>query len=236
MDIHTSFDIAAAVSAAVVTTACYFWRLRDAAGRIEHAGPWYAVALVAGAAIGGYAAGTANLWRAGNPEIGRSILGALAGAIAAVELYKRARGIQGSTGIIFVPGFTTSVVIGRWGCFFSGLHDHTHGSPTTFAWGHDFGDGVLRHPVQLYESAAMLAFLVYALVMLARRDAFFMRNGFYLMVLWYASQRFVGEFFKPYATVLGPLNLFHLICLGLVCYAVAMLRIGFVNAREMNLR
>jgi prolipoprotein diacylglyceryltransferase len=77
--------------------------------------------------------------------------------------------------------------------------------------------------VQLYESAAMAAFLVYALVMLARRDAFFLRSGFYLMVLWYAGQRFCWEFFKPYAPVVGPLNLFHLICLGLIGYAVWML-------------
>jgi hypothetical protein len=28
-----------------------------------------------------------------------------------------------------VPGFCTSVAVGRWGCFFSGLSDHTHGCP-----------------------------------------------------------------------------------------------------------
>ncbi len=224
MNVHAWFDIAAALTAAVVTIGCYFWRLRDAARRIEHAGIGYAVVLVAGAAVGGYAAGTTNLWLSGDPEIGRSIVGALAGAIAGVELYKHARGITGSTGIIFVPGFATSVVIGRWGCFFSGLHDHTHGSPATVPWGHDFGDGVFRHPVQLYESASMAVFLIYAIVMLARRDAFFMRNGFYLMVLWYASWRFVWEFFKPYTSIAGPLNLFHFICLGLIGYAVWMLR------------
>ena len=77
----------------------------------------------------------------------------------------------------------------------------------------------------------MAVFLVYALVMLARRDAFFMRNGFYLMVLWYAAQRFCWEFLKPYATVIGPLNMFHLVCLGLMGYAVWMLAEGGV-ARE----
>jgi len=223
MDVHIWFDIAAAVSAAIVTVGCYFWRLRGAAERIEHAGAGYAVALVAGAALGGYGAGTLNLWLSGDQEIGRSIVGALAGAIAAIELYKSARGITGSTGIIFVPGFATSVVIGRWGCFLSGLHDHTHGVPTAMPWGHDFGDGIPRHPVQLYESASILVFLVYAVTMLARRDAFFMRNGFYLMVGWYAAQRFVWECFKPYPTIVGPLNLFHVICLGLVCYAWHMI-------------
>ena len=222
MNVHAAFDIAAATAAAAMTVGCYFWRLRDAAARIDQAGFGYAFALVAGAAIGGYAAGTANLWLSGEPGVARSIVGALAGGIAAIELFKRARGITGSTGIIFVPAFCTSVAIGRWGCFFSGLTDHTHGAAASVPWAHDFGDGVPRHPVQLYESAAMAAFLVYALVMLARRDPFFLRNGFYVMVLWYAAQRFCWEFFKPYALVLGPLNLFHLICLGLIAYALSM--------------
>ena len=206
-----------------MTVTCFFWRLREAAGRIEQAGIGYVVALVAGAAIGSYGAGTANLWLSGETGVARSIVGGLAGGIASIELYKRARGISGSTGIIFVPAFCTTVAIGRWGCFYSGLTDHTHGCPASLPWAHDFGDGVPRHPVQLYESAAMAAFLVYALVMLARRNAFFMRNGFYLMVLWYAAQRFCWEFLKPYAPVLGPLNLFHLICLALIAYALAML-------------
>lgn len=226
MNVHTWFDIAAATAAAAMTVGCYFWRLKDAAARIDQAGFGYAIALVAGAVLGGYAAGTANLRLAGEPGVARSIVGALAGAIVAIELFKRARGITGSTGIIFVPAFCTSVAIGRWGCFYSGLTDHTHGAPTAFPWGHDFGDHVPRHPVQLYESAAMAAFLVVALVMLARRDAFFLRNGFYLMVLCYAAQRFCWEFLKPYAPVLGPLNLFHLVCLGLMGYAVWMLAEG----------
>jgi prolipoprotein diacylglyceryltransferase len=224
VNVHTQFDIAAATAAAAMTVACFFWRLKDAAARIEHAGFGYAFALVGGAALGGYAAGTANLWLAGEPGVARSIVGALAGAIAAIELFKRARGITGSTGLIFVPAFATSVAIGRWGCFYSGLTDHTHGCPTTLSWGHDFGDQIPRHAVQLYESAAMAAFLIFALVMLARREPFFMRNGFYLMVFWYAAQRFGWEFLKPYASLLGPLNLFHLVCLGLMGYAIWMLR------------
>jgi hypothetical protein len=223
VNVHAWFDIAAATAAAAMTVGCFFWRLKDAAARIDQAGFGYAFALVAGAALGGFAAGTANLWLSGDPGVARSIVGALAGGIVAIELFKRARGITGSTGIIFVPALCTSVVIGRWGCFYSGLTDHTHGAATAVAWGHDFGDGVLRHPVQLYESAAMAVFLVSALAMLARRDPFFLRNGFYLMVLWYAAQRFCWEFLKPYAPVLGPLNLFHLICLGLIAYALTMM-------------
>ena len=209
-----------------MTVFVYNWRLKEAGKKIDSAGPLYGVALLAGATIGGFGAGTLNLYLSSEPGLGRSIVGALAGAIAAVEIFKRARGISGSTGLIFVPAFATSVVVGRWGCFLAGISDETHGTPTALPWGHDFGDGVMRHPVQLYESFTMLAFLVVALVLIGQRNAFFMRNGFYILVLVYAGQRFLWEFLKPYGAVVGPLNLFHLICAGLVIYSLTMMARG----------
>ena len=144
-------------------------------------------------------------------------MGALAGAIAGVELYKLKKGIVGSTGLIFVPAFATSIIVGRWGCFLSGLEDQTHGTLTALPWGHDFGDGVMRHPVQLYEIFTMAVFLIVPSFSLASLgEPWFMRHGFYAMVLVYAGQRFLWEFLKPYGTVLGPFNLFHFICAGLV--------------------
>ncbi len=209
-----------------MTLFVYNWRLKAAGQKIDSAGPLYGVALLAGAAIGGFGAGTLNLYLSGAPGIGRSIVGALAGAIAAVEIFKRARGISGSTGLIFVPAFATSVVVGRWGCFLAGLEDETFGTPSALPWAHDFGDGVMRHPVQLYESFTMAAFLIVALVLIGRRNAVFMRNGFYILVLVYAGQRFLWEFLKPYGAVAGPFNLFHLICAGLVIYSIAMMARG----------
>jgi prolipoprotein diacylglyceryltransferase len=221
--LHTAFDLLAAIGAMAMTVACYRWRLSDAAGRLESIGMAYALVLVLGAVAGGYGAGTLNLWLSGVPGFGRSIVGALAGAVVAIELLKWRKGIRGSTGLIFVPAFATSVIIGRIGCYLSGLEDNTYGLPTTLPWGHDFGDGVLRHPVQLYESLSMLLFLVAALILLARRQPFFMRNGFYLMVLIYSAQRFIWEFLKPYGSLVGPFNLFHFICAGLCCYSIWMM-------------
>ncbi|WP_421694682.1 prolipoprotein diacylglyceryl transferase family protein [Aestuariivirga sp.] len=226
MPIHVIFDALAACASLGMTLFVYRWRLRDAGQKIDSAGPLYALALLAGAAAGGFGAGTLNLWLSGEPGMGRSILGALAGAILAVEIFKRWRGITGSTGLIFVPAFATSVVVGRWGCYLSGLADETYGTPTSFPLGHDFGDGILRHPVQLYESFTMAVFLVVALILIGRRSAYFMRNGFYLLVLVYAGQRFLWEFLKPYGTVVGPFNLFHLLCAGLVIYSIAMMAKG----------
>lgn len=173
--------------------------------------------------VGGFGFGTFNLWLTDLPGVGRSILGALTGAILAVELFKRAKKIEGSTGLIFVAGFSASVAVGRWGCYFSGLEDQTHGIPSSLPWAKDFGDGIARHPVQAYESFAMALFLIFALRCFARRQTLFLRHGFYLMVAFYAGQRFVWEFLKPYATVAGPFNLFHFLCLALLAYAGLMM-------------
>ncbi|MCP5072156.1 MAG: diacylglyceryl transferase, partial [Rhodobacteraceae bacterium] len=111
----------------------------------------------------------------------------------------------------------------RLGCFSEGLQDQTHGiaSQTLFAF--DFGDGIPRHPVQLYESASMFVFLVLALLALHRRSPLFMRNGFYLMCIWYGAQRFLWEFLKPYETLVGSLNLFHILCAALIFYGLCMI-------------
>jgi phosphatidylglycerol---prolipoprotein diacylglyceryl transferase len=222
--IHTIFDILASIASLSVTALCYKWRLSTAAQKIEHAGIGYVFALIIGAVLGGYGLGTLNLYLSGQPHIARSILGALAGAITAIELFKWSRGLKGSTGLIFVPAFATTVVVGRWGCFLSGLADETHGLPSTLPWAVDLGDGITRHPVQLYESFAMLAFLLFALSMIGTRNPWFTRNGFYALVLFYAAQRFLWEFLKPYGAVIGPFNLFHLVCAALVVYALVMMR------------
>ena len=221
---HQFFDLLSAFGAMTATMLVYRWRLQgsviDPDRTISKA---YLAALVLGAAVGAYVFGTANLWLSGLDEIDRSIVGALFGAIAAVELHKWHVGIRRSTGLIFVTGFSLSVAIGRIGCLLSGLDDNTYGIPTGADWGWDFGDGIPRHPVQLYESLAMAAFLAFAVLALARRQPFFMRNGFYLMVGFYASQRFLWEFLKPYATVVGPLNIFHILCLVLIEYSALMI-------------
>jgi phosphatidylglycerol---prolipoprotein diacylglyceryl transferase len=221
--IHLVFDVLAAICSFSVSALVYWWRLETAGDRVVAAGPGYPLALFCGAIAGAYGAGTANLWLSGLPGIGRSIVGALAGGITAIEIYKWRKGLRGSTGLVFVPAFAMSIMVGRIGCFMAGLEDYTYGTPTSILWGVDFGDGIRRHPVQIYESLAMAAFLVAALGLLARRQPFFMRNGFYLLVFWYAGQRFVWEFLKPYGGLIGPVNIFHVICAGLMVYASWMI-------------
>jgi phosphatidylglycerol:prolipoprotein diacylglycerol transferase len=224
MNWHLIFDVLGAGSAFAMTVLVYRWRIekfnQEAVAAFSSG---YAVALVFGAALGGSGLGTLNLILSDVPGIGRSIVGALAGTIAGVEIYKWQRGIVGSTGLIFVTGFSTTVIIGRIGCSLSGLEDQTYGIVTNLPWAWDFGDGLARHPVALYESLSMLAFLIFALISLAKRTSFFMKNGFYLLVGFYGFQRFFWEFFKPYETIVGPFNLFHLVCFVLMAYAFTMI-------------
>jgi hypothetical protein len=170
MNIHTVFDLIAWASGGVVG---YTVRRRylstGAPGGFrlsEHPGYVIAVALAAG--VGALLAGGGNMVLAGLPPLGHSIAGAIAGGIVGAEGYKLVRGIKGSTGLIFVAPLATGIAIGRWGCFLAGLPDYTYGIPTGLPWGVDFGDGVPRHPVQLYESFAMLGFLIWFILALER--------------------------------------------------------------------
>jgi prolipoprotein diacylglyceryltransferase len=186
--------------------------------------PIYLLLLWVGAVAGAYALGSANLALGGVAGTARSILGAILGGILVAEPYKVLRGIRGSTGAVFVLPLAAAIGVGRIGCFLAGLADHTYGTPTSLPWGVDFGDGLSRHPVQLYESLAMLGFAAGFVGLLERRRDLAVRRGFYLFALVYGAQRFLWEFLKPYATVAGPLNLFHLASLALALYALVMLR------------
>jgi prolipoprotein diacylglyceryltransferase len=186
--------------------------------------PFYLPSMSFGAIAGAYLFGSLNLWLTGMPAIARSIEGAIAGAIFGVEMLKLAAGIRGSTGARYAAPLAAAIAIGRIGCFSAGLDDMTYGTPTSLPWGWDFGDGVKRHPVQLYESAAMLAFLVVFLLPASRRHVLVAQAGFYLFVGAYAAQRFLWEFLKPYGTVVGPFNLFHLLSAALIVYAILFAR------------
>ncbi len=217
MIVHGVFDLLA-----VITAAAVFWLLplpQSAVSQPWRLHPAYVSVASLGMMLGALAAGTGNLLLTGYSEVGKSVVGGLAGAIIAVEILKRRLGITVSTGLRFAAPLAAAIAVGRLGCFFSGIEDRTYGTPTSLPWGCDFGDGILRHPVQLYEAIAMVAFLTIFVPLLRGGFRVATCAGFHLFVGAYAVQRFLWEFIKPYGTVIGPLNLFHLICLGLLGYA-----------------
>lgn len=150
---------------------------------------------------------------------GKSIIGALLGGLAGVELAKRAAGVRRSTGDAFVLPLTLGMCIGRIGCFLAGLGDHTYGTPTQLPWGVDFGDGIHRHPTQLYE----IAFLIAQYAWIRNRRAYFAREGdaFRVFLVGYLAFRLSVEFIKPvFYTYPGGLSGLQWLCIaGLLYYA-----------------
>lgn len=222
--IHTIFDILSITLALAGGWLAYKKYLQTSLVRTAQSiGGGYFISIMIGSLIGSYGLGTYNLYLSDIPEIGRSILGALVGAIVMVELYKVRKGVQGSTGYIYIIPFCICVIVGRLGCFFAGLPDNTYGTPTQLPWGCDFGDGVSRHPVQLYESLSMLLFLLGAIILLSYRQAVVVRYGFYICVGFYGLQRFLWEFLKPYQKIDGNMDLFQYACIALIFYSFVMI-------------
>ena len=219
-NLHIVFDLVAWCSGAALAAFLYRWRLREPAEIVTRTGRFYVVVLAVGAIAGAWAFGSWNTALDAVPHPSHSIAGALAGGIIAVELYKLALGIRGSTGAIWVGPLALGIAVGRLGCLFAGLGDETYGVPTSLPWAVELGDGVPRHPVQLYESLAMLAFLAVYMIALRRRAVWTRTRAFYWFVLWYAAQRFCWEFLKPYRRLLGPLDVFQLLGLAMILYAL----------------
>lgn len=150
---------------------------------------------------------------------GKSIIGALLGGRAGVEIAKRLAGIRGSTGDAFVLPLTIGMIIGRIGCFLGGLADHTYGNPTSLPWGVDFGDGVPRHPTQLYE----IAFVALWGGLLTRYGDRLPRPGdrFKLFLVGYLLYRLVIESIRPIPLYyFGLLSGLQLLCVLGVAYHV----------------
>ncbi|MEO6281371.1 prolipoprotein diacylglyceryl transferase family protein [Roseateles sp.] len=146
---------------------------------------------------------------------GQSIVGGLLGGLIGVEIAKQLTGQMRSAGDVMVLPIAVGLAIGRVGCFLAGLHDDTYGLPTTLPWAVDFGDGVPRHPTQLYEIAVVLP------PGLALHSARFATPGlaFKLFLSAYLLWRFAVEFLKP-VPVAWPLGLSGIQWTCLVALAV----------------
>jgi hypothetical protein len=206
------------------------WQVRrwpgEARALAARTAPGYFIALGVGALIGAWLFGSANTLRGAVMAPSHSIAGALAGGIVAVEIWKWRHGVRGSTGGAFVLPLCTGIVIGRFGCLFAGLADQTYGAPSALPWAVDLGDGIGRHPVQIYESAAMALFLAVFLRARIAGRGWASAHAFHAMIIVYAAQRFAWEFLKPYPPLAGPLNIFHLLMMGLIGYGIFWWRRG----------
>jgi prolipoprotein diacylglyceryltransferase len=154
---------------------------------------------------------------------GKTIVGGLLGGWLAVEFVKRLQHIHSRTGDLFAVPLCLGIAIGRIGCFFAGLADDTFGTPTTLPWAIDFGDGIPRHPTQLYE----MLFLLLLAFALRRYDRHPHPDGatFRLFLAAYLTWRLAIDFIKPQPLHHG-LNLIQWACLaGLLALAPSILEL-----------
>lgn len=154
---------------------------------------------------------------------GKTIVGGLLGGWISVELLKKLRGIHTRTGDLFVLPLCLGIAIGRIGCLLAGVADDTYGLPTTLPWGINFGDGIPRHPTQLYD---ILFLAVLALVLRTYNQRPHPRGAtFRLFLAAYLAWRLLIDFLKPQPHVYG-LNFIQWACLaGLFVLAPSLLEL-----------
>lgn len=191
---------------------------------------WLLVGCLGGAFLGSkllaWAEAPAHYWALRDRPLalfgGKTIVGGLLGGWAGVEVAKHFLRLRRSTGDLFVYPLALGTALGRIGCFLTGLDDRTYGVATTLPWGVDFGDGVSRHPTQLYESAVVLLIsLVLWLTERARRpQPAAPGRRFRLYVAAYLGFRFAVEFLKPRELLLPGLSAIQLASLIGVAFAL----------------
>jgi prolipoprotein diacylglyceryltransferase len=186
---------------------------------------WIVVGAATGALLGSRILGALE-----NPELwweyktnlmyyyaNKTIIGGLLGGLLGVETIKKIIGERSSSGDLFTHPLIVSIAIGRVGCFLAGLPDQTCGIPTDSILGYDFGDGIKRHPIQLYEIVFLIGLKLF-LTTLCKRFVFINGGQFKIFMLTYLSLRFFIEFIKPAYFLPFGLSVIQVACLLGVFY------------------
>ncbi len=154
---------------------------------------------------------------------GRTITGGLIGGTLAVLYIKKRLGIKEKKGNLFAPSIAIGIAIGRIGCFLRGC---CYGTQTKLPWGVDFGDNILRHPTQIYESIFMSGLFLFLLYKRKRAAPGYL---FYLLMNIYFIFRFFEEFIRENPHYLG-LTLFQYISIG----ALIFINIKYLIEKKHN--
>lgn len=144
---------------------------------------------------------------------GRTITGGIIGGMIGVIIMKKKLGIHERRGNLFAPTIALGVAIGRIGCFLAGC---CYGIATTLPWGVNFGDGILRHPTQLYEALFMLLLFFYLTWRSKQTPP--PRPGilFSTFIYSYFTFRFFIEFIRVEPKIFLGLTLFQYISLAAI--------------------
>jgi phosphatidylglycerol---prolipoprotein diacylglyceryl transferase len=145
---------------------------------------------------------------------GRTIVGGLIGGTIGVWITKRILNIQVKRGNLFAPAIAIGVAIGRIGCFFNGC---CYGKPSNLPWAVNFGDGISRHPTQLYESFFML-FMFWVIQFRIKKETVAPGYLFKLLMIAYFVYRFFVEFIRTERIAFIGLTYFQIISLFVLIY------------------
>ncbi len=147
-----------------------------------------------------------------------TIVGGLAFGLLGVELAKKIVHHKESTGDLIVFPLILAMIIGRIGCFLTGVYEETYGIPTDSVFGMHLGDQYLRHPVALYE----IAFLILLWIGLKYIQSKKYASGFIfqLFMLSYFTFRFLLDFIKPRIEIIGNIGTIQMVCICVIIYYI----------------
>lgn len=160
----------------------------------------------------------------------KTIMGGLFGGLIGVELMKKGIGEKQSSGNLFTLPIILGIIIGRIGCFFKGVDEFTYGKVTAGFWGMNLGDGLLRHPIALYE-------IIFLLILFIGIKWYMKKSGiepsgafFKLFMISYFSFRFFIEFLKPNTFLNLGLSSIQYLCLLCLLYYASSIKTGLKYA------
>jgi 7,8-dihydro-6-hydroxymethylpterin dimethyltransferase len=159
------------------------------------------VGAMAGSKLLGWLADPVYFWNhrdAASLGAARTIVGGILGGWLCLEAVKHRLKLTAS-GDVYVFPLIVGMSLARLAGFFNGLKDDSLGMATGLPWGVDLGDGVGRHPTQLYEIGFLLAAGgIFFWRLKTRRQRGCMFSQF---MLAYLAFRIVVDFFKPRHTL-----------------------------------
>ena len=156
---------------------------------------------------------------------GKTIVGGLLGGWAGVEIAKKALRVTYSMGDTCVYPIILGMCIGRVGCFLTGLSDNTCGVRTTLPWAVDYGDGIPRHPAQVYE---ILFLAGMGIMFWIKRNSLTEKGAtFRWFITGYLAFRFYIDFFKPHWVLFDGLSGIQWGCVaGLLFCAYSLMKLA----------
>ncbi len=148
----------------------------------------------------------------------KTILGGLLGGLIFVELIKSIIREKQSSGDLITFPLILGMVIGRIGCFTAGVSEETYGINSSLPWAVNYGDGIMRHPVTIYEIFFLILIWV-GLIRLEKKYTLTKGSRFKIFIILYCMFRFLLDFIKPgwrYFMGLGTIQITAL--LGILYY------------------